>query len=164
MKLKKNRQPVSRLSLVRFDSNISCFRDSFWFTIAMALIGDFLYYFWSTPTQLDVIVELFVATDGHVRHAQLKGVMRPILELGPTLGSFVTDEKVRKQHASRVRRDEDQDVPKTVQIREVDPGPGVAEHPVIDPANDGQHQDGGVSHSQPVHALILDAKKWLLVS
>lgn len=85
--------------------------------------------------------------------------MRPILELGSTLGSFITDIKVRKQHASRVRRDKDQDVPKAVQIREVHPGPCVAEHPIIDPANDGQHQDGGVSHSQPVHALILDAKK-----
>lgn len=106
-----------------------------------------------------MIAKLLVTFNRHVRNAQFEIIRRPILELGSAFGSFVADEKVRKQHTGRIGRNEDQNVPKTVQIRKVHPRPRIAKHPIVDPAYDGKHQDGGVADTQPVDPFILHATK-----
>ena len=106
---------------------------------------------------LDGIIKLFVVIDRHVRYAELEIVPRPVLERGPAFRPLVVDEEVGKQYAGRIGGDEDENVPEAVQVREVHPRPGVAEHAIVNPANDGHDQDGGIADAQPIHALILHA-------
>lgn len=104
-----------------------------------------------------MIVQFLVATNRHIWYAQLEVIGRPILELRPTFRPFVADEKVRKQHTRRVRRNEDQNVPESVQVGKVQPRPRIAEHSIVDPAHDGHYQNGGIADAQSVDPFVMDA-------
>lgn len=109
-----------------------------------------------------IVIKLFGIVNGHVRNSQLKIVPWPVLQRRSAFGAFVVDEKESKQDAGRISGDENENMPKTVQIWEVHRRPGVAEHAIVNPAHDGSYQDRRVTNTQTVHALIFDNFQFLI--
>ena len=63
--------------------------------------------------------------------------------------------KICEEHNSRVRCQEDENMPGTMKIGEAHTGPPGAEHTVIDPASDCQHPQGDAPTTKADHTQVV---------
>jgi len=110
----------------------------------------------STPeSSLDGVSQgLTWIPDRYEGYPEFELVLRPVLEKRLSLGQFRFHVEIGKQHQHCVSGYEDENVPEAVQVRKIDRRPGLAENPVINPAENSHSPDCRRSDSEAVNPLV----------
>lgn len=114
----------------------------------------------SIPAQssLDSVAQsLTWIPDRNEGYPELELVLWPVLQQRLSLGQLRFHVEVGEEHQHRVGGYKNEYVPKAVQVWKIDRGPGLAEDPVIDPAEHRNCPDGRRSDAQAVDPLVTNS-------
>lgn len=98
--------------------------------------------------KLNLVLDCWViAFDRHIGNAQLEVVLRPILELGHSIGPFVMDGKIGEKYTSCVRSNKDEYMPEGMHIGKINAPPGFAEEFIGNPAAERENQHKAATYA-----------------
>jgi len=81
-------------------------------------------------------------------------IIRPKTQHRRQMGHFSARVEISHEHAAGVGREEDEDVPESVQIREVSIAPNGAEEAIVDPAEEAQEKSEERTNPQTNRARV----------
>lgn len=127
--------------------------------------GSYLQYLLHTVAAMCPTFKLYiplfftvVAFNWYKRDAQLKIIDRPVTEIGYVIHMLLFNGIVCKQHACRIRWDEDQHMPNGVQVWKLLSKICITEKFIQDPAGNGQYHDQCGAQSKPINTLRFFSK------